>query len=277
VSVGSELAQARRDAGLSVAQVSAGTNIRASLIDQIEVDDFSHCGGDFYARGHIRAIAKFVGLDSDEAMREFASEHTVTAPSATQVFEAETSTKRLRRSGPNWSAAMALALVVIVAFGVYKLANSHSSSANASDTQISQSSLPSVSNTPSANTSPSPSQSTSPQTSASAGSNVAPTNAVAYVPSDVVVLISADNGSCWMSVTSGSGKSLFQGLLSQGASRTFRDDAKIKVLLGSAGAVNMTVNGYDIGSPGGKGQVVRLSYGPGNPTASPAASTGSAG
>ncbi len=276
MSVGSELAQARRDAGFSVAQVSAGTNIRASLIDQIERDDFSHCGGDFYARGHIRAIAKFVGADSDEAMREFASEHIITAPSATQVFEAETTTKRLRRAGPNWTAAMAVALVVIVAFGVFKLANSHSS-ANASNTQVSQSSQPSVTHTPSATASTSTTESHNPQATDSAASNPTPTNAVAFVPSGVVVLISADNGSCWMSVTSGSGKTLFQGLLAQGATKTFRDDAKIKVLLGSAGAVNLTVNGYDLGSPGGKGQVVRLSYGPGNPTASPAASTGSAG
>jgi cytoskeleton protein RodZ len=277
VSVGSELAQARRDAGLSVAQVSAGTNIRASLIDQIEGDDFSHCGGDFYARGHIRAIAKFVGADSDEAMREFASEHTITAPSATQVFEAETSTKRLRRAGPNWTAAMAVALVVIVGFGVFKLANAQSSSANASNTQVSQSNQPSATHTPSATASTSSNESNSPQATDSATSNPTPTNAVAFVPSGVVVLISADNGSCWMSVTSGSGKTLFQGLLAQGSTKTFRDDAKIKVLLGSAGAVNMTVNGYDLGSPGGQGQVVRLSYGPGNPTASPAASTGSAG
>lgn len=277
MSVGSELAQARRDAGLSVAQVSAGTNIRASLIEQIERDDFSHCGGDFYARGHIRAIAKFIGLDTDEVMREFTAEHTMTAPTATQVFEAETSTKRLRRSGPNWTVAMAAALVVIVAFGVYKLANSQASSANASNNQVTQSGSPTVSTTPSATTSANTSDSASPQTSDSTGANATPSNAVAFVPSDVVVIVSADNGSCWMSVTSGSGKTLFQGLLAKGDAKTFRDDAKIKVLLGSAGAVNMTVNGYDIGSPGGKGQVVRLTYGPGNPTASPGTSTGSAG
>ena len=58
VSVGETLAVARQRAGLSVAQVSERTRIRETIIRGIEDDDYSACGGDFYARGHIRAIAR---------------------------------------------------------------------------------------------------------------------------------------------------------------------------------------------------------------------------
>ena len=57
VSIGESLADARRQAGLTVSQVSQQTRIRESIIRDIEQDDFSACGGDFYARGHIRSIA----------------------------------------------------------------------------------------------------------------------------------------------------------------------------------------------------------------------------
>ena len=35
--------------------------IRKTIISGIEGDDYSACGGDFYTRGHIRAIARAVG------------------------------------------------------------------------------------------------------------------------------------------------------------------------------------------------------------------------
>ncbi len=44
-------------------QVSQRTRIRETLICAIERGDYDACGGDFYARGHIRAIARGVGAD----------------------------------------------------------------------------------------------------------------------------------------------------------------------------------------------------------------------
>ena len=61
MSIGDALAQARSQAGLTIAQVSQRTRIRETIIRGIEHDDFSACGGDFYARGHIRSIARVVG------------------------------------------------------------------------------------------------------------------------------------------------------------------------------------------------------------------------
>src|SRR2546423_15160924 len=63
VSIGESLAEARRQAGLTIGKVSHQTRIRESIIRDIEQDDFSACGGDFYARGHIRSIAAVVGTD----------------------------------------------------------------------------------------------------------------------------------------------------------------------------------------------------------------------
>jgi hypothetical protein len=71
VSIGQALARARQQAGLTVADVSQRTRIREGIIRGIEADDFSTCGGDFYARGNIRSIAKVVDTDPAPLVAEY--------------------------------------------------------------------------------------------------------------------------------------------------------------------------------------------------------------
>ncbi|HLX50290.1 MAG TPA: helix-turn-helix domain-containing protein [Streptosporangiaceae bacterium] len=71
MSPGQALAAARHEAGLTVAEVSQKTRIREAIIRSIERDDYSACGGDFYARGHIRAMARAAGADPAPLIREY--------------------------------------------------------------------------------------------------------------------------------------------------------------------------------------------------------------
>jgi cytoskeletal protein RodZ len=110
VSIGGSLAEARQRAGLTVADVGARTRIRESLIRAIERDDFDVCGGDFYARGHIRAIAEAVGEDP----RRLAAEYDATHPGARPVTLEELPGRARRR----WLAPVVyLVCLVLVGFG----------------------------------------------------------------------------------------------------------------------------------------------------------------
>ncbi len=73
--IGGALEAARTHAGLSITQVSERTRIREALIRGIEHDDYSACGGDYYARGHIRAIASVVGADPVPLIQEYDAAH----------------------------------------------------------------------------------------------------------------------------------------------------------------------------------------------------------
>lgn len=73
--IGGALAEARTEAGLTVAQVSDRTRIRETIIRGIEHDDYSACGGNYYARGHIRAIARVVGTDPVPLIDEYDAAH----------------------------------------------------------------------------------------------------------------------------------------------------------------------------------------------------------
>ena len=126
MSIGDALAEGRRQAGLTITQVSQRTCIRETIIRGIERGDFSGCGGDFYARGHIRSIASAVGVNPEPLIEEY--DATMGAPqaiSAADVFQPVTPVKLKERRRPNWTAAMALALVVIAGIFAYQHFASH--------------------------------------------------------------------------------------------------------------------------------------------------------
>jgi Helix-turn-helix domain len=123
VSIGEALAEARREAGLTVAQVSQRTRIRQTIIRGIEGDDYSVCGGDFYARGHIRSIAKVVAADPGPLIQEFDTTHRAPgAVSATSIDELLTRSRaaeqqrreRQRRSWAVVAGAMTAGLALLV-------------------------------------------------------------------------------------------------------------------------------------------------------------------
>lgn len=254
-SIGRSLTQARLDAGLTVDEVSTSTRVRVPIVHAIEQDDFSRCGGDFYARGHIRLLAKAIGADPEALVAQYDAEHGSPAPTPPkQLFEAERIRPERRR--PNWTAAMVAAIAVVIAFVGFNL---FSDATKGGATPVAgKPSAATPSGTPS-------SQSGKPQTP----DRPAPSDsAIAAVPADkVTVKLTAATGKSWISVVNANGKSLFQNVLEEGMSKTFTDDEQVKLVVGNAGAVKMFVNGKDLGPAGEPGEVVRLNFTPGDPEA----------
>lgn len=250
MSIGRTLAEARERTGLSVEEVVAATRIRRPLVEGIEQDDFSACGGDVYARGHVRTLAKVVGLDAQPLLDEFdAARPDSAAPLATTMLESVTAARPERR-GPNWSAAMGAALVLVLAYGAAQVLTSGGTDRTVSGQPGGSrgSATPSIS-------APAPSPSSSGDSSA-----------VAQAPRDRVTVAVRARGTSWLLVTTASGEELFQGLL-ENRSMTFTDRSRVQLVFGNAGAVSLTVNGTAIGAPGKPGQVVRVQFSPQDPTA----------
>jgi cytoskeletal protein RodZ len=125
--IGGTLAKARREAGLTVTQVADRTRIRETVINAIERDDYTLCGGNFYTRGHIRSIARVSGLDPEPLIGEYDEAHggSPQAIPARQAFEPETPVRFRERRAPNWSAAMVVALVLVAIYGIVRVAVGH--------------------------------------------------------------------------------------------------------------------------------------------------------
>ena len=121
MSIGATLAAARRHAGLSVAEVSRRTRVREIIIEGIEHDDYAACGGDFYARGHIRAIAEAVGTDSASLIEEF-DERFRSSPelTAAEVFKPSMPLRKRERRRVRWTGILAVLVLAVLGFAIYK-------------------------------------------------------------------------------------------------------------------------------------------------------------
>jgi cytoskeletal protein RodZ len=120
VSIGEALAEARRQAGLTVTEVSQRTRIREPIITGIEGDDYSACGGDFYARGHIRSIAQAVGTDPEPLVREYDAARLGPEGLAEDVTEPVAAIRMPERRLLSWITLLGLVLIVGLGFVAYR-------------------------------------------------------------------------------------------------------------------------------------------------------------
>lgn len=224
MTIGDALAAGRRQAGMTVTQVSQRTCIRETIIRGIERGDFSGCGGDFYARGHIRSIARAVGVDPEPLIDEY--DTTMGAPraiSAADVFQPVTPVKFKERRRPNWTAAMALALVLI-AGGFTYLHFAHSS--------------------------PAP-QKTVPSANSSSAPNGAGDQAKKTKTSDVAhhkshrlqIKLTATEESYVVLTSVATGKTIYQGTVYAGQSRHWSELHAVDLEVDNPAGVVVTVNG----------------------------------
>jgi Helix-turn-helix domain/Domain of unknown function (DUF4115) len=220
VSIGESLAEARRQAGLTIGQVSHQTRIRESIIRDIEQDDFSACGGDFYARGHIRSIAAVVGADPVPLISAYDAEHGPPGMiRAADVFEPTTPIKIRERRSPSLSLIVAVVLLAIIGFGAYRLVSDNGGGSKPAAHLAAPTHKATASAKPTAHPSPTPTS------------------------HDVVIELTATED-CWILMTSpGDGAQIFMGVIKAGSSRTFTEKKAVDVRLGNPGGVVLTVNG----------------------------------
>ncbi|PRY02629.1 helix-turn-helix domain-containing protein [Allonocardiopsis opalescens] len=251
MSIGEQLAQARREANLSIRYVAERTRIRETVIHAIERDDFSLCGGDFYARGHIRSLAKLFGLDPVPLVAEFDAEFgpapsfdTIITPDPVLSSRRRVSVSTRRR--PNWTMAMALALLGVVGYGVFYAVTAPAPQGPATAQRVVAESLtgpqerePSES-APQAEPSPSPS-------------------------AQRLRLELRAEETTWVSVKDAEGQELFSGTIEQGSSRDWSADHDLRVVVGNAGGLTMLVNGEDLGPVGESGEVEAFTVRPDDP------------
>jgi cytoskeletal protein RodZ len=120
MSIGAVLAGARRRAGLTVGEVSRRTRVRETIVQGIERDDYSVCGGDFYARGHIRAIARATGTDPEPLIQEYdATQRTTEEITETVVLHPAAPGEMSTRQRVAWTAALGLAALAILSWAAY--------------------------------------------------------------------------------------------------------------------------------------------------------------
>jgi cytoskeleton protein RodZ len=241
MSLGSLIAKARKDAGLSLEDLAAKTNIRISVLSEIEKDNFSHCGGETYARGHVRNIAAVLKADQREFIRIYEEEQGGETRSIKDLL-IENSVMRLPAEARkvSWKVLVMISVVSLIAVGIAQVVISN---VNTNDVV---SAVPSASASPTA--AESPSAEPSAQNTFSSGTGVE-------------VVINATRAKSWLFVSDDAGRVLFSGQIPRGAVKVFSSDSQLNLKVGNAGGVDLKVNGKKVEAIGVDAEVVSVSYG----------------
>ena len=223
--IGPDLTAARTRLGLTVDQLAERTRIRPHVIESIEVDDFTPCGGDFYARGHLRTLARVLGLDVSRLLTTYDERYAGAPINPRRVFEAELATGangsiRGTRGGPNWSVLVAAVMALVLAWSVARL--------------IMDSPVP-IADKPILN-----------------GSS-GPNNTTTTVGEPVTVALTAAGGGAEVVVRDGAGEIVFKGSVAFGETRTLEVAPPVRVQ-SSDGSLELSVAGEDHGALGATGQ-----------------------
>jgi cytoskeletal protein RodZ len=229
VSIGEDLADARREAGLTVTQVSQQTRIRESIIRDIEQGDFSACGGDFYARGHIRSIAGAVGTDPAPLISEYDADHGPVHPlRAAEVFEHSKPIKIRERRSPSLTMIVVVVLLAIIGYGAYRLVSSHNKGSHLTGGAVGATTSTTPSTHPTARSTP----------------TTKPSSTPSATPSDVVINVATGLEPCWVLVTKASdGSQIYENVIPAGSSMTWKERQAVDIRLGNPAGIVLTVDG----------------------------------
>jgi cytoskeleton protein RodZ len=242
MNLGEVLLSARTSAGISLEDLASATSIRAGLLTQMERNDFSHCGGDIYARGHLRNLAPKLGLDGNDLVALYNEEHSVENRSINEML-AENSVSRVphEKKSISWKvpAAFSLAVVLILAVGQIVITNFNSDSPT--------SSKPAATDSPSPTASPTASdQPTAVSTNAATGEGV-------------TLSVTAARGNSLIDIVI-DGQHVAKGSLFQGETKSFEATTSISVYFSNPGDLDVTVNGELLAPLGAKNQEVRRTF-----------------
>jgi len=244
MTLGEFLQQARENAGLSVDELAHMVNLRPGLIKAMESNDFLPCGGDTYARGHIRNIAQITGSNAQELLAIYDADHSVDSRSIhAQLVDNNAAAIRKENRKLSWKVLVGASLSIVVLIGVAQFAIGGFDSEPATTSMVIEETEPSQTPTPT----PTPTASAAPTTSSSTMSN------------ELTLSIAATRGNSNIDVVIG-GVSVYKGPLFQGESKSFVGENSISVYLGNAGDLDLTLNGEKLAPLGDRNQEIRKTF-----------------
>jgi cytoskeletal protein RodZ len=113
IDFGGKLREAREGRGIALRQIAATTRISVAALEALERNDISKLPGGIFTRSFVRSYAAEVGLDPDQAVREFV-ERFGTEPPPEPVVVAEISDEERAFEARRQAAILTVKVVVVL-------------------------------------------------------------------------------------------------------------------------------------------------------------------
>lgn len=228
--IGPALREARLSQGKSVEEASRETRIRTDYLQALEEEEYAELRGDVYVRGFLRTYSSYLGLDADDLLGRYNREFGQPAPTVPAPLPGPARGPRIvnphlfpfRSHHPTWTFLSAVALVVLGVFWAVGL----------------------FSGSPPAPAAALPPASPAPVTS----------------PPQVEVVMVAERPVTVRVVVDG--RVEFDGALVKGEGRSWTGTQRIVVTVSRGRAVQLTVNGFSLGTPGRAQAPYTAAFGP---------------
>ncbi|HKS77022.1 MAG TPA: RodZ domain-containing protein [Terriglobales bacterium] len=255
-SFGARLKREREKKNISLDDISLSTKIGTRLLRALEEEHFDQLPGGIFNKGFVRAYARCLGMDEDQAVADYliasgeASPMKAPEPPILAVPEEKPQSSASGVEQIPWGVLAGALLVIAFGFAIWGFSN-REKQREAREQSIAHS------------------QTVAPETAASAStptpSAPAPAEAPAATPSttpvnsgEFTVLIKARDDS-WLSITADD-KPAVEETLAAGTEKSVPAKQAIAIRAGNAGALDFYFNGKKLPSQGDEGQVKTLTF-----------------
>ena len=292
-SFGEKLKREREMRAITLEEIADATKIGTRSLRALEEEHFDQLPGGIFNKGFVRAYARFLGIDEEQAVADYMAATNETGNStATQMAALADQVEQHRaakeaESGDSGNTGFMLAVIVIIVlvcgigFGGYKawkfkqqqratvepsaarakqspppvtIPQESASTTSGSATTPTDASLNPSSTTPSSTTTPSVG------TVATTATTQAP--AATSTPEFPITVTLRATKSSWVQVSS-DGKTIYQQTIGpEDQQVTLHGKEKMMLVLGNAGGVEISFNGKALGPLGSEGQTRRLTITP---------------
>lgn len=243
MNLGEVLSAARLAAGISLDDLAAATSIRAGLLSEFEKNNFSHCGGDIYARGHLRNIAPILGLDATKLVELYNDEYSAESRSINELLVENNITKvPQEKRNLSWKVPATVSVVVLLIFATVQIVISNVQSSNDPN--------------PVATTTPSPTTSAEPSATPVASETTSTENPAT---GKVTLSITAPRGDSRIDIWV-DGEQVEKGIILQGESKSYEGARSISIYFSNPASLDVSVNGELLAPLGGQNEEVRRTF-----------------
>jgi cytoskeleton protein RodZ len=275
-SFGERLRREREMRGITLNEIMESTKISRRHLESLENEDFDSLPGGIFNKGFVRAYARYLGIDEEQAVADY-SAATETPPESEDEFPLEIHDQPNPRLNPSRSSQpLILALVALLAVLAVFWAKTRDRTPDNSETTPAPEAAPS----PIAPASPSPlplqeaQEAPSPPPAvvapavnispASATNTASQTHALATKtpsPERMFSIMVTAKEDAWVSLTA-DGKMRVTKMLRAGERQSVRAWSRVVLTTGNAGGIDINFNGKALGAIGHESQKRTLTFTP---------------
>ncbi len=274
VSFGERLKRTRENKKMTLDDVARATKITTRMLSALEQEKFDQLPGGVFNKGFVRAYARHLGLDEEQALRDYAQAATPQETTA-QVEGAELRAIAERKDkeranrpasrGLPWGIVAALLLLVAIALSTWGFLSRERNASSQIRSPISEPVAARSSSIARPNSPVNPPFPTEVASTQTVSERVAENSAlVSEGPSAsataINLAVSAHQDS-WLTITV-DGEPFYQGRLAAGARQIISAQNEVVLKSGNVGGLDITFNGTKLPAQGGDAEVKTLVFGP---------------